>query len=250
MNLQNSSEKVNETTSNSFIGELKSMKFIVSKEKLMYLYFSLSLLVVVLSRKVVLVFQPLYNTISYGQLNDLFENILSAIYIILMGILVIKLFKRFTNVKLSEKKELLPVKTVLLLTLLTTVPILVISGILGWEVKLIADLGDKFTIRQFVVHVCSLLYIIPKMIFVTFSLAGFQKFFDLSFILEDSKYKQYIPFGSICLFLTFGLSELFLNIHDLSLIYFLMSFYFGVIYLITNKSISKTSFLVLLIYIF
>lgn len=230
------------------------MKFKITKDGLSYLGLSIILLLLIPTRFIVRILEFTYRDLSYGQLIPTYENAYSGIYLIIVYSIVLTLFVKYKKIKIFKPKEertLLPVSKILILTAMTTIPILIISGILGWEIKVVADLGDRYTLREFREYMASYVYIIPMVIAVVISMVSFQHFFDLSVEMDNKKIQQYLPIGGVFILLTFGIVQLVLNTHGtFSILYFLFCIYFCFIYFLTERSLPKTILLVLLIYIF
>lgn len=223
------------------------MKFELKKEYLKYLYATLALFFLLLTKNVVVIFEFLYGIANYGLFNEVFKNALSCAYVIIGIILILFIFKpKFY--KENEMKNL-PIKRIFILYALTLTPIVLISWKLGWELKVLYDFGKNLTGGAMYAQIAYLAYTVPKMLAVTLIIHFSHIFLENSIVLKNDNMKKYIPFGGIILLFTFGLFELIFNYHELSLVYFFFSIYFGIIYLLTDKSIVKSYFLILILYL-
>ncbi len=228
------------------------MKTYFNKEGISFLIFGFVLLLSLLTKNIVKVFEPLYSKIYYGQINDLFNNVLSLIYLIIIFIVFIKVFHKITNLKFrkeEDKKELSSIRIVVLIVM-TLIPILIVGGCLGWELKIIYDLGEKFNMSKLLNVVSNYVISIIKMLFVTYAIVSFNNFFEKCFEFENKKISTFVPFAGVLIMLTFGLVELILGVNQLNVLYFVFSLYYGVVYLVTDKSTSKTMLITTLIYLF
>lgn len=221
------------------------MKFNFSKDKFKELYISLALLFLLLSTNIVTIFKIFYNQISYGLFNGTFRLSLSIIYLLIGLLIITKVFK----IKFTPKKELLSTKRVLLLYALTLIPIIIMSAALGWEVKVFFDIGSNSTGTSIIEHFINVLLIIPKMFIVTLIIHYIQIFVSNVVEFDNEKIAKYTPFGGIFIFLTFGLFELICGVHHFNIFYLIVNLYFGLIYLLTNKSVPKSFFIITLIYL-
>ncbi len=212
--------------------------FIVSKLK--YLIFSFLLLAIIFSSSIIDVLSFLHND------NLVVVNIIKFIYILSLLITCIFISKKYID--FNQTKKLLPVKIVLILSAITISTIFLISGLLGFELKIIYDLGMKFSSEELNGYLVGIFVNVVKMICVTYILFGFQCFFD-EITINSNKVLKYIPFSGICLMLTFGIYELILGVQELSLVYFLLNILYGIIFVLCNKNVKNTSFIISVIYI-
>ncbi len=222
------------------------MKFEFKKENNKYLFVCLALLLVLFTKDIGIIFEFLYKNIGYGVANTIIKNCIATVYTIGMLIFIIKKFKLKVDFDSSD----LPVKRVLLLYLLTITPIIIISGILGWELKVFHGLGQNGAGSLFYDYLSNILYTIPKMLVVTYIIRYSQVYLENSITFDNEKLNGRIPFGGLFILLTFGIFELIFDFNSFSLLYLFFNLYFGLIYLLTNRSLPKSYFIILLIYLF
>lgn len=188
-----------------------------------------------------------YKTIYYGTLVKMFNYIVQAIIWMVAIILINTITKRklkFSPLIDKKPKEYLPIKNMIVLTILTVLPILIVSGLVGWNFKPIYDLGAHFTGLQLGTHLINLLSQVFKLVLVYIIIRTSHEALSNLF----PKYKT-IPFGAIFALLTFGLYELLLKVHYLPVIYLLLIFVMFYQYLFSNKTFSKSFILMALIYL-
>lgn len=220
------------------------MKFVLKKQYLNYLYITIALFILLISKDIVRIFEPLYSSIYYGLLTGVFSNILSFLYVLIGTIIIIYKFK----IKFNENYKL-PLKNIFILYSLTLIPIIIMSATLGWEVKLFYDVGENVSGSSIYTYLSYQVFNIIKIFVATLILNFSHTFFENCITFNNEKIQKCFPFGGLVLFITFGILELILGIHYYPITYLLLNVYFGFIYLFSNKSFSKSYFLILLIYL-
>lgn len=194
----------------------------------------------------VILFEGLYGIISYGLFNEMYHYFLRFGFLMTTIVITTHFFKK-RNIITFEKKSLLTIKKILILYALVLIPIIIISGALGWEFKPIYDLGERFTGKVLYGYLAYLLFALAKTLTISLMLYGFQNFINES-IKINFKHSKFIPLAGIMLMLTFGLFELIAGTHDFWLVYLLFNIYFGVIFTITDDSVPKSYLLITLLY--
>lgn len=221
------------------------MKLEFKKENYKYLIYLLFLFAIFITSNFVHIFKFIYSGIADGVYNEFIHMMLSTIFIVVGLILFHKIFKTQ-----YENDETLPIPRVITLYCVVSACILLVSGLIGWNVKVIYDMGLVITVETIMVDIALLLYTLPKIFIITLIIHYSHIFIFKTLQMKNEKIKNTIPFGGIFLLITFGLTELILGIHYLSYIYLIFNIVFGFIYLLTKKSIKKTYILSLLIYLF
>lgn len=221
-----------------------TVKFKITSESNKYLFYSIVILVVLMTSSIF----DVINLISEWFLVPLLIDIFKSIYIGL-GIFFLNKYFIKKGVCFFDNVRDLSILKVLVLYVLTIVPIVIVSWLCNWELKILADLGESFDNFALYSHLIGLCYSIAKCIGMVYVIFGFQTFFESTVTFGKGNVDKYIPFGGIALFMTFGIFELIYGVNELSIIYLVFNFYFGVIFLLTEKSKYKTSFLVSIIYL-
>ncbi len=224
------------------------MEFRKDKSSILYFILAIVCFLAIISSLSVSLFEPLFRKVNYGQrlpiLNATYIFVLWIIEIIAILVISFKTFKiDILGLKRKDKEELSVIR-ILILFLMTLVPIFLISGILGWKLKIVDDLGERITGDFLTYQLCEYGKAIPKMFLVTMMIKLSQEAFDKIFIT-----KYFIPWGGIFTMFTFGLYEL-LTIHQrFSVLYFFFPLIYGTIYFISKKNFLTTFFLSYLIYL-
>lgn len=221
----------------------------ITKDKTSIKYFIAAgiILLCLYSNVIADLFIPIFDNIYYGNLVDMFVAIISAI-IWGLEILAIVLVCKKIGIELFTPKENkgkeLKLWKVIVLFALTVLPMLIISACLSWKVKIVYALGERVTTVGLACNVCEILAYAVRMVLMLMFISCVQKGFELLF-----KTNYIIPFGAIIALITFGLIDFFVLAMDLRVFYLLVSFLYGVIYLIANKKFNITWILCYLIYL-
>lgn len=220
----------------------------ITKDKNCIKHFIISgiILLCLYSNALAQLFTPIFDNIYYGNLVDMFVAIVSAV---IWGIEIIALI--FVCKKLGvqlftpkDKKGELKLWRVIVLFILTLLPMLIISAVLNWKVKIVYALGVRVTSVGLVCNVAEILAYGVRMVLMVMFIRCVQEGFDL---IIKTKYP--IPFGAIFAFLTFGLIDFFVLAVDLRAFYLVISFLYGIIYLVADKKVGLTWVLCYLIYL-
>ncbi|MDD4124781.1 MAG: hypothetical protein PHW77_03525 [Eubacteriales bacterium] len=147
----------------------------------------------------------------------------------------------------DEKKSRLPILNFIVIWVLIYGAILLVSGILGWQLKIFHDLGTKITFYEiYTVLSLVLLRAVESVIICAF----------IKCTEEAAKrlipVRLPIPYGGIALFLTYGIgvyvySGSALGLYgggELSLLFWLFCILYGVIYKLSKESFPVTSILI------
>ena len=192
------------------------------------------------------IFNFLYERVYYGQIVDLFNDVIQIIIYTIAIIFIAKASRKrgFTSLKNKDlpKGYELPIKNMIGLSIITIGAIALISALIGWNVKPIYDLGTYFTGLEMYLKLASILRDAIMLILVYQSL----RLADEAF----SSLPKAIPLAGIYVTLTFGLYQFLFGIHYLWYIYLFMGIVFHYIYKLSSKSLSRCYPLMLLIYIF
>lgn len=222
------------------------MKFVKNKISIKYFCFAAMILVCLYSNVLSKFFVPLFDNIYYGNLTNLFVAVANALIwgveISLLVIVAKKLGINFFTEK--ENKGELKLWKVFVLFALAVIPMLIISANIGWKVKIVHALGERVTIMGLLCNVGEMLAyavrIVLMMMFIACIQKGFEGIISTKFVL---------PYGAIFAILTFGLIDFFFFTAPFSVFYLVMSFLYGIIYLVADKKFALSYLICYLIYL-
>lgn len=220
----------------------------INKDTIKYILFGVSCLFILLLGELSILFKPMYDWIYYGTLNSMFDDIIKAIIMIIGVITMVIVSKKILGYnplrsKEYSRKEELPIKNLIVLTLIVTSAIALISSFVGWQVKILADLGERYTGVQVglaaVGWACASVRVLVALMMINYFQEG----------MEKSINNKYISWGGLLLLVTFGLYELVMGLTTLPVIYLLLTVVYGEIYLLTHKNTWKSFLLIYVIYL-
>lgn len=223
------------------------MTFVKDKSCLKYFIVSLIILICLYTNVVAKFFTPIFDNIYYGNLVNMFKAVVSAvIWGIEVGVIAFVCKKKHVLCFSSSETKGKNLKTwkVILLFVLTILPMLIISAVLGFKLKIVYSLGVRVTIVGLLCNVCEMLAYAVRMVLMIMFIACIQKGFE-----KIIKTKLTIPYGAIFAFLTFGLIDFFFFKVELAVFYLVASFVYGIIYIVTEKKFCLTWLLCYLIYL-
>lgn len=223
------------------------MTIVKDKNCIKYFVLAGAILLCLYSNVLANLFIPIFDNIYYGNLVDMFVAIVSAIiWGIEIGAIIFtckKLKIELFTPKQNKGKELQTWKVILLFAL-TIIPMLIISACINWKVKIVYALGVKVTTVGLACNVCEILAYAVRMVLMVMFIVSIQKGFE--FIIKT---KYIIPYGAIFALITFGIIDFFVLAMDLRAFYLIVSFLYGVIYLVADRKFSITYILCYLIYL-
>ena len=222
------------------------MKLDNKKASIKYFCFAAIILACVYSNVLSQYFVPLFDNIYYGNLTNLFIAIANAAIwgfeIILLVIIAKKLKVHFFTEE--ENKGELKFWKVITLFALAIIPMLIISVVIGWKVKIVYDLGERVTIMGLLCNACEMLAYAVRMVLMIMFIACVQKGFE-----RVIKTKFIIPYGAIFAILTFGLIDFIFFPAQFAVFYLIMSALYGVIYVVADKKFALSWLICYLIYL-
>ena len=121
---------------------------------------------------------------------------------------------------------------------------LIISASIGWKVKIVHALGERVTIMGLLCNVCEMLAYAVRMVLMIMFISCIQKCFEG--IIAT---KLIVPYGAIFAILTFGLIDFFFFPVPFNAFYLVMSFLYGIIYLVADKKFALSYLICYLIYL-
>lgn len=222
----------------------------IKKDKDAYKYFLLAFLSLacIYTSKLSNLFLPLFSKVYYGNLNGMFLAIATIIIWAFELVAVYYFAKNKFGIYLFSKKnkdvETPSLLKVLMTFLITFIPIMIISALLGWNLKIVDDFGQKIESIKVTSVISQYVQFLLKILWTTIIIVLVQEGME-KIVVTKAK----IPWGGIVLMLTFGILELFLFDGKFKIMYLLFNLIFGVIYLLTNKSFSKTYWISYILYI-
>lgn len=220
------------------------------KDKDAYKYFLLAAisLICIYTSKLSNLFLPLFSKVYYGNLNGMFLTVATIIIWSFELVAVYFLAKNKFNIYLFNKKgkdvEKPSLLNILITFLLTFIPILIISAMLDWNLKIVDDFGQKIESIKVTSVVSQYAQFLLKILWTTTIISLVQEGMERLIVT-----KIRIPWGGIVLMLTFGIIEVFVFDGKFKLMYLLFNLIFGLIYLLTNKNFTKTYWISYILYI-
>jgi len=111
-------------------------------------------------------------------------------------------------------------------------------------VKIVYDLGDNVTILGLWINVSKMVIYGSRLFILIMFISCIQKAFE--FIIKS---KYIIPYGAIFAIITFGLIDFFVFKFEFRVFYLIITFLYGIIYLVAARKVSITWILCYLIYL-
>lgn len=219
-----------------------------------YILFAVIALACVYAAQLFRLLAPVFDPIYYGNLTDLFVSVCQAIFWVPCIVVLHREIKRFTgfNVFRRPHKEL-SLKRSLIIYACAVVPIFIVSAALGWELKLVYELGKRVTMMQLSTNAVQYANGAVKLLLTIVMIELVQEAGDL---LYTGKYREQIPWGGIAVAVVFGFLEVWvassMGSHTaflFSWLYIAFDLLYGVIYLLSKKRFSITYCVSLIIYI-
>lgn len=198
------------------------------------------------------VFDSLFDKIYYGNLTTIFYYVCNIIFWIPFIIVFNKQVKRHTGFKLFRKNSTeLSLKRSLIIYACAIVPIFIVSAALGFELKVVFELGKRVTGMQLYSNASMYIHGGVKLLIAVMIIELVQEACNL---LYRGKYCDYIPWGGIALALIYGFTEVIVAYATggytmFAWLYIAFDLLYGIIYLLSKKSFFVTYFVSLIIYI-
>ncbi len=198
-----------------------------------------------LSELIHLLEQPLFSRVYYGNLNSIFFAGFSALY---LGVFFIFFHKSARNVlgetPFKKKDAPMGIKRNAILYAMTVIPVVVTAMILGFEFKIVYELGENVSGMVLYSNVAMYANKAVKLLYSTYLIYLFEKGARKLF-----NGNAYIPFGGIMLLLTFGIVELLISVSEFRWLYFGYTVYFGLIYRVSEERFVPTYLLSLILFV-
>ena len=195
---------------------------------------------------------PLFDKIYYGNLSEMFMYICHVVFWVPLLPVLYKQIKKHTGYKVFRKSgQELSLKRSLWIYLCAVLPIFLVSAVLGFELKIVYELGKRVTAMQITTNVVMYADGFVKLILCVVIIELVQEAAEL---LYKGKYARKIPWGGIVLCVLYGSLELIVAYalhlhHGLAWLYVAFDLLYGVIYLLSKKNFFITYFVGLIIYL-
>ena len=195
-----------------------------------------------------LLFQPVYR----GNISTVVYCAITVAVWIPFIILLRKFVLKHTGYKLFNRENPpIPFKRACIIYACVFVPIFIISACLGFELKIVYELGKRVTQLQIIKNASLYAQGCVELILALVCLELVQEGMEL---LYRGKHANIIPWGGIALALTYGFAEVLVAYLSganvlfawLNIAFFLL---YGVIYLLSKKIFSITLFAAIMIYL-
>lgn len=182
---------------------------------------------------------PMFNKIYYGDLNDLFVNIIRGLLYLAIAIGAFEYSKRHFRLNfIRDSKERIPLKRVAILYSIVVVVIFLITASLGFKVKIVVDLGENIIGAQLVIRIVEIVVGIIRMSIVVILIRHFQE------LIERLVYKnwvRYVPFGGLFAMIAIGIFVFCTSpFSAISVVLLLMYLVYGEIYLLSYRLFPTT----------
>lgn len=147
------------------------MTLVKDKKCIKYFVLASVILLCIYSGFIANAFEPIFDNIYYGNLTGLFVSVVSAmIWGIEVGAIIFvckKLDIHIFTDKERKGKEL-PTWRVVTLFILTILPMIIISAVLMWKLKIVYALGERVTVMTLLCNVGEILAYAVRMILMTY----------------------------------------------------------------------------------
>lgn len=197
-------------------------------------------------------FAPLFQRVYYGNLTTMFFYILCVLFWIpCLAVLYLQI-KKHTGYKVFRRaRKELSLKRSLIIYACAVVPIFIVSAALGFELKVVFELGKRVTGIQLGTNGVMYAYGAVKLLLGVILIELVQECMD---ILYRGKYAGKIPWGGIFYAVIVGLIDVIVAYATgaqvlFAWLYVAFHLLYGVIYLLSEKNFYVTYFVSLIIYI-
>lgn len=232
------------------------MKFVKDKSSIKYWILAVVCVLCIYSSQISNLFEPIFDNVYYGNLVKLFTSLTNLFIWGIEFLIIFFVCKKlkidlFGNQKRKEKiaaggSDELPIWRVCLLFVATILPMIVISAYLNFTLKLVYLLGMRVTSVGLACNATEIVSNLMKILFMVLIIRCVQEAMEINFKFDKN---IMIPWGAIFLFLTVGVIDCFLLPIDLRWFYFVCTFWYGIIYLLTDKKFLPTYILCYLIWL-
>lgn len=210
----------------------------------------IAFLFIILSPMIAKLISPLFDYVGYGAMriffDELFTSLIWLVEIAIMAVIYGKKLKYSIISNHETKVQELPMKRILLIGLVIAACILVISAQIRFQVKPFYDLGEKFNGYELTNNLGIFIRNIVKCIWIVIMAKAAQSFVE-NIAKKD---RIVLPAAGIILMATLGVYDLVTGMNNLAVTYFFLYLVYGWIYLLTERSMSKSYLLILFVFMF
>ncbi len=231
---------------------MKIITFTKDKSSIKYYILAAICVLAVYSCKISYLFIPLFDNVYYGNLVEMFINISNGL-IWLIEFLAIYFTCRKLGIKIftkPERKKELPLAKLIVLFVVSIVPMLAVSAYLGFVVKLVFNLGGRVTIIGFLANLCNWVSWGSRLVLMTLFIHFVHLAIEKNVKFNKPALNEYFPWGAILSILIFGILDFFFISENLKWFYLILTFYYGIIYLLSGRKFSSTYVINYLIWLF
>lgn len=232
------------------------MKFVKDKSSIKYWILAIVCILCIYSSQISSLFEPIFDNVYYGNLVKLFTSLTNLFIWGIEFLIIFFVCKKlkidlFGNQKHKERiasgeADELPIWRVCVLFIATILPMIIISAYLNFTLKLVYLLGMRVTSVGLACNATEIVSNLMRIMFMVLIIRCVQEAMEINFKFNT---KIVIPWGAIFLFLTVGVIDFFIFPIELKVFYFVCTFWYGIIYLLTDKKFLPTYILCYLIWL-
>ena len=182
--------------------------------------------------------KPLFSRIYYGNFNGVFFGVLSAVFLALVLFFVHRKLKRRTGLTPFVKHPPVPFPRRAVLYLMTALPVLLVSILLGYRFKLVYELGDRVAKMHMWGNAAGYLRAAAVLFAAVYTV-----------FLTEKAIPSKFPVGALASLLLFGVPSWLTDPSPLSVVYFALFFYIGILYRVSQNRFWVTYILSVVLYI-
>ena len=229
---------------------MKIISFTKDKSSIKYYILAAICILCVYSCKISELFIPLFDNVYYGNLVTLFINV-SNMLLWIIEFLIMFFVCRKLKIKIftqGEKKEL-PLARLIILFVAAVLPMFIISAYIDFTVKVVYNLGGKVTIIGLLSNLCHMLSWLARMLLITLFINFVHIAIEKNVKFSKDALNKYFPWGAILSLICFGIIDFFFFTSNLHWFYLILTFYYGIIYLLSDRKFSSTYIICYLIWL-
>lgn len=221
---------------------MKIITFTKDKSSIKYYILALICVLSVYLSKISELFIPLFDNVYYGNLVEMFINISNGLIWLIEFLAIFFVCKKY-GIKIftePERKKELSFAKLVILFVAAVIPMIIVSAYLGFTVKVVFNLGGKVTIVGFLANLCNWASWASRLLLITLFIHFVHLGIEKNIKFNKSWLNEYFPWGAILCLLIFGLLDFFFISPNLKWFYLFLTFYYGVIYLLSGRKFYST----------